>query len=80
MSNILTHNTNLAGGTVQTYATDGNTVVLDLNNSLGDRDDTGRPVLEMTQLQALGLARILEAGIRDAQQGTFVPPTPDGDA
>ena len=75
MGNILTHNTNLAGGTVQSYATDGNTVVLDLNNSLGDLEDTGRPVLEMTQLQAHGHARNLEAGIRDAPQGPFGPPS-----
>lgn len=72
MSNILTHNTNLAGGTVQTYATDANVVVLDLNN--------GTDPLEMNQLQALGLSRIIEAAIRDAQQGTYVPPSQEAAA
>jgi len=67
MGNILTHNTNLAEGTVQTYAEDANVIVLDLNKP------DFKP-LEMSQLQALGLSRIIEAAIRDAQQGTYVPP------
>lgn len=76
MSNIVTHNTNLPGGSVQSYATDAETVVLDLNRQFAarfDHMDEGpqRACYDLTLIQALALARILEAAIRDAQSGTF---------
>jgi hypothetical protein len=77
MSNIVTHNTNLPGGSVQSYATDEKTVVLDLNRQFVARfdhmdDGPQKALYELSLIQALALARILEAAIRDAQSGTYV--------
>lgn len=76
MGNIITHNANLSGRPVQTYATDASTVALDLNGSLSD---DGQPYYELGLLEALALSRLLEAAIRDAQQGTFSAPPPQAD-
>lgn len=78
MSNIVTHNTNLPGGSVQTYATSGDQVTLDLNRLFVTRpgSEVGpheRAVYDMSLIQALALSRILEAAIRDAQQGVYRP-------
>lgn len=67
MSNIITHTTNLPDGSVQAYATSGESVTLDLQ---GQGAETP---LVMSLIQALALSRILEASIRDAQQGTYSP-------
>lgn len=77
MSNIITHNTNLSGGTIQAYAKGAQTVALDLNHQL---TEDGAPYYELTLLEALALARIIEAAIRDAQQGTFAVPRGQGEA
>lgn len=75
MTNLITHNTNLPGGSVQAYATSETEVVLDLNRLFVSRPNEEGPhvraVYELTQVQALALARVLEAAIRDAQGGVF---------
>lgn len=75
MSNIVTHNTNLPGGSVQAYANSETEIVLDLNRFFvaraGEDGPHQRACYELTQVQALALARTLEAAIRDAQGGVF---------
>ena len=63
MSHIITHDTRLEQGSVQTYALSANRVALDLQ----------REAVELlTPLQAIALVRILEAAIRDATEGAYV--------
>lgn len=69
MSNILTHNTNLAGGTVQAYATSGDEIVLDLNSTI--QTTSQRPVLRLSTWEARALSAILDAARSDASSGMY---------
>lgn len=68
MGNLITHNGKVGERQVQAYATNAETIALDMNHQL---TDDGAPFYELPLIEALALVRLVEAAIRDAQQGTF---------